>query len=333
MNRLKKFFFPALFLKKNPAVILFVCFVSSALFSVALPAAEPPPEYSVIAPLAAKTLLLAGCFAGDRMVVVGERGHILYSDDGGNTWTQAKVQTLATLTGVYFHDKKLGWAVGHDAVILRTTDGGKNWSLVYSAPEEERPLLDVWFQNPEKGFAIGAYGYFLTTKDGGLNWTDKMVSEDDWHLNQVRMSDNGKLYIAGEAGTIYRSDDLGQTWVSLPSPYGGSFFGTLPLDGDTVLIFGLQGHVYRSEDAGANWEQINIPVKVLFNGGTRLDDGRIVIGGMGGILLISEDGGKSFKIRQQSDRMSIVSILPVDNNTVLLVGDQGVKRFFLSETK
>lgn len=331
MNRLNFHFFPARFFKKTLALILSCVLVTSLLFSITLDAAEAPPEYSTIAPLASTSLLLAGCVAGDRLVVVGERGHILYSDDGGKTWTQARVQTIATLTGVYFHDKKQGWAVGHDAVILRTTDGGKNWSLVYSAPEEERPLLDVWFKDAENGFAVGAYGYFLTTRDGGQHWSDKMISEDDWHLNQVRLSDNGKLYIAGEAGTIYRSDDQGQTWISLPSPYEGSFFGTLPLEGDRVLVFGLQGHVFRSEDAGESWQSINVPVKVLFNGGTRLDDGRIVIGGMGGIVLISEDEGISFKIRQQPDRMSIVSVLPVDKNTVLLVGDQGVKRFSLSE--
>lgn len=301
------------------------------LFPVVSQTADPPPEYSVIAPLASKSLLLAGCFAGDRMVVVGERGHILYSDDNGKSWTQARVQTIATLTGVYFQNKDLGWAVGHDAVILRTTDGGKDWSLVFSAPEEERPLLDVWFKDAENGFAIGAYGFFLTTTDGGLNWTDKMISEDDWHLNRIRLSETGKLFIAGEAGNVYRSVDLGETWSTLHPPYAGSFFGTLPLDGDTVLIYGLQGHVYRSEDAGENWQEIRIPVKVLFNGGTRLPDGRIVIGGMGGIILISKDDGQSFTIRQQPDRMSIVTVLPVDNNTVLLVGDQGVKRFSLSE--
>lgn len=39
--------------------------------------------------------------AGKRLVAVGDRGHILYSDDQGNTWTQAKVPTRQLLTAVF----------------------------------------------------------------------------------------------------------------------------------------------------------------------------------------------------------------------------------------
>ena len=39
--------------------------------------------------LAAKSLLNGVAVAGKRLVSVGQRGHILYSDDGGKSWTQA----------------------------------------------------------------------------------------------------------------------------------------------------------------------------------------------------------------------------------------------------
>ncbi|NIN72690.1 MAG: sialidase, partial [Gemmatimonadetes bacterium] len=45
-------------------------------------------------------------------------------------------------------------------------------------------------------------------------------------------------------------------WTTLPSPYEGSFFGTLPLEGDSLLLFGLRGHLFRSDDAGESWEEI-----------------------------------------------------------------------------
>jgi len=126
-----------------------------------------PIEQAVIAPLAPHSLLLDVATAGDRLVAVGERGHVLYSDDGGRSWTQVPVPTRATLTGVHFEGADAGWAVGHDAVILRTLDGGLSWERVQYAPREEFPrvLLDVWFESREHGFAIGAYGYFLG--DGG----------------------------------------------------------------------------------------------------------------------------------------------------------------------
>ena len=137
------------------------------------------------APLAIDSLLLDGAAAGSRLVVVGERGHILVSTDDGASWTQAEVPTRALLTAVHMHDERTGWAVGHDAVILRTGDGGETWTLVHQAPEEELPLLDVWFRDERTGFAVGAYGYFLATDDGGETWTARAISEDDFHLNAL----------------------------------------------------------------------------------------------------------------------------------------------------
>ena len=92
---------------------------------------------AIHAPLAVESLLLDGAVAGSRVVVVGERGHILVSTDRGDNWKQAQTPTRALLTAVHMHDERTGWAVGHDAVILRTDDGGDTWRLLHRAPEEE----------------------------------------------------------------------------------------------------------------------------------------------------------------------------------------------------
>src|SRR5690606_13540205 len=70
--------------------------------------------------------------AGDRVVAVGDRGHIIYSDDEGQHWRQAETPTSVLLTAVCFADAEHGWAVGHDAVVLGTRDGGATWVLQYS---------------------------------------------------------------------------------------------------------------------------------------------------------------------------------------------------------
>lgn len=316
------------FRKRFTYVLIFLFFISMSFISE-LHASEP--EFSTIAPLAAKSYLLDGVLADGRVVAVGERGHVLYSDDKGDTWTQVRVPTIATLTGVYFHDKNLGWAVGHDAVILKTIDGGESWERVHFAPEEERPLFDVWFSDENNGIAVGAYGFFLTTEDGGKSWASKMISEDDWHLNQIKTSETGRLYIAAEAGTIYRSDDQGLTWTSLDSPYEGSFFGTLPLGGDTLLIFGLRGNLFRSDDAGETWQKITTDTKAILNSGLRLPDGRIFIVGLGGALLVSSDDGLTFTLQPQADRKGILSALPIEKNELMLVGQGGVKKIPIGE--
>ena len=320
----------------------------AALLLVAAPALAAPQEgpgegveSSLVKPLAAGSLLLDGASAGELMMVVGERGHVLVSRDEGASWTQVVVPTRSTLTGVHLHDEQLAWAVGHDAVILRTRDGGESWERLHWAPDLEMPLFDVWFRDPDNGFAIGAYGLFLETTDGGDSWSerailgeDELFDEDPYaftsaaelHLNQAEAADSGRLYIAAEAGGAFRSDDGGTTWVSLEPPYEGSFFGVLPLAGGSLLLFGLRGNLLRSDDAGESWREIETGTVAMLTDGLRLADGSLVITGLAGTLLVSRDGGESFELVQQADRQGVATALGTADGGLVLVGEYGVNR-------
>lgn len=321
--------------------------------------------YSVKAPLAIRSLLLDGVTANGDVVVVGERGHVLISGDVGATWEQAAVPTRTTITSVYFRDSRTGFAVSYYQEILRTEDGGKNWEIVHGKTEDERPLLDIWFKNANTGFAIGAYGLFLITEDGGETWRSerlnitnafagkKGLSDEDSALmgafglddeeaedfeieeeayieevclNQISQSATGQIFIAAEMGTIYRSDDNGQTWISLASPYHGSFLGLLALDGDSLLFFGLRGHLFRTDDGGDTWKKIETGSTSTLMGGTRLNDGRIIITGLAGTVLISLDGGHNFTYYRHPSRKDIMTSVSPDGETVLLIGQFGVKK-------
>jgi photosystem II stability/assembly factor-like uncharacterized protein len=289
----------------------------------------PAAEDAVIAPLSETSLLLDGVsLPRGRLIAVGVRGHILYSDNQGDTWRQAAVPTRATLTAVFFHNDTTGWAVGHDAVILMTRDAGLTWERIYDAPEEEKPLLDIISLDGRKGLAIGAYSYFLSTDDGKI-WTPRLFSEDseqDAHLNRITRAESGKLYIAAEGGRIYRSDDNGGTWQLLSSPYEGSFLGVLPLKGEALLVFGLRGNLFRSEDAGETWRKIESGTQALLNGGMRLADGRLILVGLAGAFLVSRDEGLHFRMIQQTDRKGISAVIPAGDKHLVLIGEGGVRK-------
>ena len=108
-------------------------------------------------PMAANEILMDVDKVGSKYVAVGLRGHVLISDDAVN-WSQSPSPTRSGLNAVAFADSNNGNAVGHDAVIIRTTDGGKTWTKQLYAPELERPFLDVQMFDGGKGFAVGAYG-------------------------------------------------------------------------------------------------------------------------------------------------------------------------------
>ncbi|MHC8351382.1 WD40/YVTN/BNR-like repeat-containing protein [Pseudomonas sp. RT4P38] len=290
--------------------------------------------YSVESAKASKSLMLDVVHAGKRLVAVGDRGHILYSDDQGATWTQAKVPTRQLLTSVFFVDDKHGWAVGHDAQILASEDGGVTWTKQFEDLKRESPLLDVWFQDVNSGFAVGAYGALLETIDGGKNWedaSDRLDNEDQFHLNGIAAVKDAGLFIVGEQGSMFRSADWGQTWEKLEGPYEGSLFGVIgTAQANTLLAYGLRGNLFRSTDFGTSWEPIELKaargaLEFGLSGATLLDDGSIVIVGNGGSVISSNDNGESFSVFNRPDRISVSAVTAAGNGNLILAGQGGVR--------
>ncbi len=297
-------------------------------------ATSAAPVYSTESAKAEKSLLLDVTRAGARLIAVGDRGHILFSDDQGKSWTQSKVPTRQLLTAVYFVDDKHGWAVGHDAQVLVSADGGVTWTKQFEDLKREAPLLDVWFKNPDHGFAVGAYGALLETTDGGKQWNDvadRLDNEDQLHLNGIALVKDAGLFIVGEQGTMFRSSDDGQTWQKLEGPYEGSLFGVIGTDQPaTLLAYGLRGHLFRSTDFGDSWQQITLntpnngPLEFGLADGALLDDGSVAVVGHGGTVLRSKDHGQTFSLINRPDRLSLAGVTALDNGNLILVGQGGV---------
>lgn len=278
---------------------------------------ELAPEFET------RLLLLDAESLGQRRIAVGERGFILLSDDGRH-WRPAKTGGTSTLTAITRQGSQL-WVVGHDATILKSRDHGASWRRVHYAPNEQRPLLDVLFVDNNRGFAIGAYGYFLETGDAGEHWTSRLIASGDRHFNSIAMLANGNLLVAGEAGTLLRSTDLGKSWQPLTSPYAGSWFGVLPIGKSGAVIFGLRGQLYRTEDAGDHWTALASHTGAALMGGRILPDGTIAVVGQDGVVLTSTDQAQTFTLHNQPGNAAFATLLGDDRHWWLL-GEHGVTR-------
>jgi photosystem II stability/assembly factor-like uncharacterized protein len=92
------------------------------------------------------------------------------------------------------------------------------------------------------------------------------------------------------------------------------------------MIFGMSGKIFRSVDAGQSWEPIVVDRTSGLQAGLQLADGTLIIAGLGGTILVSKDGGKSFQMANRPDRLGIASLIEVDSNGLLLVGEGGIHR-------
>jgi photosystem II stability/assembly factor-like uncharacterized protein len=290
------------------------------------PAAPVKPKPAEIMPLASKGLLLDIVNTGERLIAVGDHGDIVASINGSD-WAQAEVPVRAPLTAVTFVDPKNGWAVGHDAAILHTTDGGRTWTLQNFQPELEKPLLDVLFLDNQHGFAVGAYGMLKETLDGGQSWTDQKnaLTDAELHLNSITRLGDGELFVAGEQGTVAVSSDQGKTWSKLNSPYEASLFGALPIGDKGAIIYGLRGNIFVSQDVRAGkWSKIDTGNVSTMFGGTRLADGRLVMVGLNGVIWVTDAHGANIK-RVTGTVGTTQSGVVGFKGGLLMVGESGVQ--------
>jgi len=298
---------------------------------LAKPAAQPVDGNAIPARLAKRSLLLDVHGRGERVLAVGERGHILLSTDGGKNWRQVAAPTRRTLTGVFLIDDQTAWAVGHQSVILKSGDGGEKWAKANAENDPETAYLDILFLDAKTGFIVGSYGKFLSTSDGGKTWTEAK-QDDDPHFSHIITAPDGGLWLTGEFGTVRRSGDRARRWEPLATPYEGTFFGTLPLAKGGAVVFGLRGNIFRSED-GKAWKQVESPTQSLLHGGLALADGRFVLSASAGQLLLSSDEGRTFRPVEWPGAATATSLWQASDGAVLLTSDKGVHRLELTDFK
>lgn len=321
----------------------------------ALPSADPVDRPAVHNSRAVQTVMLAVAQAGSRLVMAGERGIVLASEDGGKSWEQARVPVAVTLTALSFVDADNGWAVGHGGVVIATRDGGRTWARQLDGRDiarleleaataagdarriamakqlvqdgSDKPLLAVHFWNAKRGMAVGAYGLAVHTEDGGASWQSwagRIDNPKGLHLNAMHVS-GSMVYLAGERGLLLRSQDDGQSFQPLTSPYAGSWFA-MTGRGNLVVLAGLRGHVFWSEDGGQQWtaSQAEVPVNIVSATATR--SGALLFVNQAGQILRSSDAGRSLQALPRAPGAPIVSLIESQGPTLVAATFAGAMR-------
>ncbi|MDM0044535.1 YCF48-related protein [Variovorax dokdonensis] len=280
--------------------------------------------------LASRTLHNGLARAGDRIISVGQRGHIVYSDDDGQHWTQAEVPVSSDLVAVHFPTAADGWAVGHDGVVLHTSNGGQSWSVQLDGRsidpgKAEDPFLDVWFRDARHGYVVGAFGMAYRTTDGGARWTPITANLDNpkgLHLYAVR-GIGQDVYIAGEQGLLLKQPAGEARFQSIELPYKGTLFGLTGAD-QTVIVHGLRGTVLRSGDSGRQWQQVPTGLQVGLTGSTRGAKGQYFIVSQAGHLLASHDDGATFQPLPIKGIPPAAAVAAAAHGTLVVAGPRGV---------
>jgi len=278
--------------------------------------------------------------------VAGDSGLIFYTDDGGLSWVQQESNTTNRIMKLFFLDDSRGWGLTwvyepyFGTEILKTTDGGENWS-VEQYKEEEVLLRGIYFLDTLKGFAGGEGGSirFIQTTDGGINWERAHIDSGTFSQYPVmNFRFYNKLYgfaVGGRfdiAGVIWRTINGGENWVAIEAQYAPPdevwdihFFDSLHVMavGGDPDVFGVA--LMHSIDAGLSWDYFEIGVHgqalaVSF----RTDNEGWAVVPLSEKMVATYDYGVTWLEYSAPDSSKLYEIVFTDSLTGYAVGEEGV---------
>ncbi len=275
--------------------------------------------------------------AGRRLVTVGDYGNILYSDDNGATWRQGEVPVQVMLTAVDFVDAKYGWAVGHDAIILHTRDGGETWARQLDGRQTGELLLagattwqaDVQVRVDAAGDDDGEE--LSLELDAAQMAVAEAEREADVGPNRpfldVKFLDRSHGYAIGAFGYFFETRDGGASWhdasARVPNYEALHLYSVAAQDADNLIVVGEFGLALRSEDRGQTWLPIDLGYEgTLFKVFTQDKDAWIV--GLRGHAFHSRDGGVNWREVPVATQASLLGGAVTGENRAVLVGLGGL---------
>ena len=188
---------------------------------------------------------------------------ILYKTiDAGKSWQKMNNETKLILNSPFFLNKDTGFAVGHENVFLKTTDGGENWSTTYLNFEGYISMYGLHFFNELEGLSIvriitdvsrSINKYLIAkTSDGGNTW--ELQNLETQYSGKFHLI-NDKVFIEGQDSEIFKSSDKGNHWEIINSP---AMMAITYID-EKIMIIRSGMNYYKTTDGGSNWNITDFP--------------------------------------------------------------------------
>jgi photosystem II stability/assembly factor-like uncharacterized protein len=277
---------------------------------------------------------------------------VAHSDDLGATWTEPEHGSVvfpegagAALERIWQiqpdgqHRPGVVWVGAEPISVWKSTDGGETFELnqaLWEHPDQDRwgagaggaavhTVVPDALDDELVHLAMSSGGVYRSN-DSGASWTARNHGISAYFLpdpypevgqcvHKIAADVDGRLYAQNHRG-VYRSDDRGDTWVSiadgLPADFGFVMLthprrsGTawvVPLVSDWERVApGGELAVHRTDDAGASWRRLDAGLSqpdwnTVLRDAAAVDTAEpvgVYFGTRGGTVYASADEGESF---------------------------------------
>ncbi len=198
---------------------------------------------------------------GDNVIAVTNSSAIYKSADFGSTWEAVTPVPSSTLTKLFAFSDDVVYAGGQKGLIMKTTDGGKNWkALSHIANNVCLSINGLFFITKDFGFSATSYGGIAKTSDGGATWVSikKDTSAATVTNNAVVFTTSTTGFVAGQLSSsidiIYKTVDAGTTWTVASKGAAAASLNSIAFGNTQVgAAVGAKLKILYTKDGGTTW--------------------------------------------------------------------------------
>ncbi len=206
---------------------------------------------------------------------------------------------------ISFKDSTTAILVGQDGLIMRTEDGGLNWSVVLP------------------GFVTNSFNAsdYIAAPPGGPLFPDTLAASSNFLFGF-----NSLLTIVGDNGIVMFSPDNGVSWIVSASGTLENLNDVYIQDYDAIYACGDNGTLIFTSDRGTSWTPIQTNTTANLNSiefSTALDNTNALIAGDNGVVLITHDNGLTWLISTTNTLNNLNTVVMAHSDLMVAAGDAG----------
>lgn len=184
-------------------------------------------------------------------------GQLVYSLDGGATWSTSTITGLGSTHEPKFIDiagNVLFIGAGNDifyTVLDQETGQPGAWSTLVAGAI----MLDVYVQSPNNIWYISASGVYKTSD---VSIAPTLVSTTPQTAARITGYDSS-LLVTGASGMVWYTKNSGTTWIQVTTPASTTLNAVAMASEKKWYVGGANGRVYVTTDRGNSWSTVATP--------------------------------------------------------------------------
>lgn len=286
-------------------------------------------------------------FSGPSTGVLSAGNRILQTVDAGVNWTPVAAPAGNGQFKFEFLNANVGFAAGNKSDFLKTTDSGATWSVVPSGLPGPQlvdvtgiscasELLCLVTTNPNNGYlrtvdggatwtgsssalpnatefidatnavAVGNAGAVSISSDAGASFTPA-TSSASGSFTGIRTDSSRTAFLYGSDGSIARSTNGGQSWISFVLPFKDPILDVTSLSVSRIFALTSAG-IQRTSNGGTTWARARIGSSVKPKAIFAWKPSRLLIVGSKGVRVSTKNGSASKPAKGKISKLALTSV-------------------------